>query len=375
MPHRSRPRRVLALALLALAFLALVLGLATTTGADGGDPRPPAGAKPPMEQPKPAQPAPAKDGEAKDGEAKADPLLIGTFPVTAESIIDGDTIRLPDGKPSIRLLGLDTEETFKNEATRKAAAADFAAYAKAQRGDSLRPVKYGTPAGEAARDYLKALAKGCTTMRLERERPNGRDRGTYGRLLAYVFLIKGDASINVTEALIRTGHSPYFVKYGRSARFDKLFTAAQDEAREAGRGIWSKTGPAHYPDYDERLPWWNERAAQLERWSKLAAGADHVTLGEPTTDAKLKTLVGKEATVFGLLDRELPVKGGDKRIFLLSHMRRRGFALVVFDTALAKSLDEQERFHSMYVTVRAKVTLYKGRAQMVLEKSTQVSTK
>ncbi len=352
-----------------------MLGLTSSAAADDGDRQPPAEAKPPVERAKPAPPAPAEPTPPKDAEVRPDPLLIGTFPLTAESIIDGDTIRLPDGKPSIRLLGLDTEETFRSEAARKAATADFAAYAKAQRGDSKRPVKYGTPAGEAARDYLKALAKGCTTMRLERERPNGRDRGTYGRLLAYVFLLKGDASINVTEALIRAGHSPYFVKYGRSARFDKLFTAAQDEAREAGRGIWSKTGPAHYPDYDERLPWWSARAAQLERWSKLAASADHVTLGEPTTDAKLKTLVGKEATVFGLFDRELPVKGADKRIFLLSHMRRRGFALVVFDPALAKSLDDQERFHSMYVTVRAKVTLYKGRAQMVLEKSTQVSTK
>ena len=88
-----------------------------------------------------------------------------------------------------------------------------------------------------------------------------------------------------------------------------------------------------------------------------------------------KALVGKEAVVFGTLDREMSLKTTDKRIFLLGHQRRRGFALVVFDGTVAKTLDEQERFHSMYVTVRGKVTLYRGRPQMVITNAAQVSTK
>lgn len=327
----------------------------------------------PSAPPKPAPKAPKAPKQAP--KKAADPLLIGEYGLSAEQVVDGDTIRLPDGRGSIRILGLDCEETFKNERDRKAAAADFAAYAKAKRGDAKRPVKYGTPAGEAATAYLKALAKNCKTMRLERDRVGARERGTYGRMLAHVFLVQADGTrLNVAENLIRAGHSPRFVKYGRSARFHGLFSLAQDEARKAGRGIWNPNGPAHYPDYDERLTWWIARMAQLERWQVNAKKPDHVTLGAPDADKKLAALAGKDAVVFGLFDRELAVKSDDKRIFLLTHERRRGFPLVVFDDGVAKTLDARERFHSMYVTVRGKVTLYKRRPQMVIERAAQVST-
>jgi len=302
--------------------------------------------------------------------------VIGTYPLQLENIIDGDTIRLPNGLPSVRILGIDTEETFKHEEDRKAAAADFAAYAKAKRGKHPRPVKYGTPAGDAAAQFLKTLATGCTSIRLERDRVGGRERGTFGRILAHVFLLKkGEPAINVSEALIRAGQAPYFNKYGRSARFDKLYATAQAEARVGARGIWAQSGPAHYPDYPERLAWWTARADQIARWQKVAAQPGHVTLGEPEAMKRLTALAGKDATVFGLLARELPIKAGDKRIFLLSQDRRHGFALVFFDLEAAKTLDEREPFHSMYATVRGKVTLYHGQPQMVLEHVAQVSTK
>ncbi len=325
-----------------------------------------------------AAPAQPKAEKAREPQAKPDPLVIGVYAMSLEQVVDGDTIRLPDGQGAIRILGIDTEELYhppKGAGPLRPWAKGFDAYARAQRGDRKRPVKYGTPAGEAARAFLRQLAKGCSKMRLERDFVGQRPRGTFGRVLAHVFLLGDDGTEhNVAEVLLRAGHSPYFMKYGRSARFDAAFSLAQDDACKARRGIWGSGGPDHYPDYLERLAWWSARAAQIDRWSRHKAKPDHVTLGEPEADRKLKALVGKQAVVFGAREREIPVKGGDKRIFLLSHERRRGLPLVVFDADVAESIDARERFHSMYVTVRGKITLYKGRPQIVIEQASQIST-
>jgi len=141
MPHRphhaSRPWLLLC--------LALGFGLCSSLVIAGGE----------------SPPAPASPAKAAPIVKKTDPLVIGTYPLALENIIDGDTIRLPDGLPSVRILGIDAEETFKHDADRKAAAQDFAAYAKLKRGRHARPVKYGTPAGEAAAQFLRTLGKGA----------------------------------------------------------------------------------------------------------------------------------------------------------------------------------------------------------------------
>lgn len=316
--------------------------------------------------------APAK--AAPEGEPQADPLLIGTYPASVECVVDADTLRLREARTSVRVLGIDAEELFRNAADREAAAKDFAAYAKAKRGTRAYPAKYGTPAGEAAKAYTQALMQGVTSLRLERDFVGQRAKGTFGRLLAHVFLVKPDGEVNLALELIRSGHTPYFNKYGRSRRFDEAFRKAQAEAREAKRGIWNPDGPAHYPDYPERLAWWSARADQVDRWRAVAEQPNHVTLGTPGADAKLASLVGKEAVVFGTFDRELPVKGGDRRVYLLTHERRRGFPFVIFDRELADSLD-WERIGSRYVTLRGKVTLHKDRPQIVVESATQISTR
>ncbi|MDF1700957.1 MAG: thermonuclease family protein [Planctomycetota bacterium] len=318
--------------------------------------------------------APVAPAPAAEAPPKADPLVIGRFPGTPECIVDGDTVRLPKGNPSVRVLGIDSEELFKQARDRKAAEKDFAAYAKAQQGDHPRPRKYGTPAGEAARDFARALMKDATGLRLERDAVDARAKGTYGRILAHVFIEKPSGEVHLAEALVRAGHSPYFTKYGRSRRFDAAFRKAQDEAREAKRGIWSSEGPGHYPDYEERLRWWNARADQITRWRAIAGKPNHVTLGAKGADKKLATLVGKEVVLFGLYDRELPVSGADRRILLLSHERGRGIPLVFFDPKVIGALD-MDALGKGYVTVRGKLTLYKDRPQIVVESPTQISTK
>src|SRR5207248_4191012 len=127
----------------------------------------------------------------------------------------------------------------------------------------------------------------------------------FGRRLAHVFVTKDGKAVLYAEALVRAGLSPYSVKYGRSRRFDAVLRAAQAEARGAKRGVWGDA-VKHYPDYDERLAWWEERAKQVEAWDREFRGdvpaADHVRLGVPGETGRLLGRMGKRVTLFGSVE-------------------------------------------------------------------------
>lgn len=342
------------------ALLALLLLCAPTWADD--DPLPPV--VPPV--------VPTAPGPAKPVPPKA-PLVFGTYAATAADVVDGDTIRIT-GQPAVRVLCVDTEETYKRPEDRAAAEANFAAYAKAMRGTHPRPRKFGTPAGEAAKVFFVELMQGVTHVRLERDELGAPEADLYGRRLAHVFLIKPTGDVLLTEALIQAGHSPYFVKYGGSARFDARFRAAEKAAREAKRGVWGTEGPAHYPDYPERLVWWHAREAQIKAWRLLRTKPDHVSLGEPTTATKLKSRVGKSVVVFGLFSRVIETRDKSRMIMFLANERRRGLPVVFFDKAEYAKLD-LEALESRYITVRGSLSLYKGSPQMVVERADQISTR
>jgi len=65
-------------------------------------------------------------------------------------------------------------------------------------------------------------------------------RGRYGVLLAYVFV---DGK-NINLDLVRKGLSPYYIKYGRSQKYDADFRAAQNQARKEKLNIWDDRKPA-----------------------------------------------------------------------------------------------------------------------------------
>ncbi len=297
-------------------------------------------------------------------------LDLGTFVVGPEVVTDGDTLRLPDRGP-VRVLGVDCEELFKSPRTREEAERDFAAYTRARRGDAAVPVKFPTPAGEAARDAARALVATAGQVRLERDSVIASDVDNYGRTLAHVVLLGPEGDVLLSEALIEQGHSPYFVKYGRSRRFDRRLARAEKRARARRRGIWSETGPDHYPDYEERLDWWHARADQVDRWRAREDAPGHVSLDDPSADARLRGLVGREATVFGLLrarkDEGLP------RILWLRHLPRLDFPVVLFDVAVWDGLDHEALRHR-FVTVTGNVTLYRNRPQILVERATQIGT-
>jgi endonuclease YncB( thermonuclease family) len=313
--------------------------------------------------------------------APADPLLLGEHALEPDPVVDGDTIRLaPRGRaPSVRILALDAEELFHGSRTevardRAAAERDFAAYAAGKRAGSPSPVKYGTPEGEAARDFAREAFRGVARVRLERDEV-GRDTDGYGRLLAHVFFEKDGREVLYAEAAIRAGHSPYFTKYGRSLRFDARFVAAQEEARRAKRGIWAEGGP-HYPDYAERLAWWEERAKQVEEWARLAAappeGAVLARLGVPAETAALRRRVGERATVFGSLDRA--DADSSPKALLFSDAPHAPLRVVVPDDAVWNALDlgaASRRF----CRVTGVVTEARGRLRLTLSSPTDISTR
>lgn len=121
---------------------------------------------------------------------------------TVDSVRDGDTILLEDGR-RVRLVQVDAPEL-------------------------------GVECwGEEAADALERLAPPGTDLRLERD-PGLDDVDRHGRLLRYVHA--GDS--NLTLELVRIGAAaPYFYRCERGLYARRLVAAAR-EARTGRRGLW-----------------------------------------------------------------------------------------------------------------------------------------
>jgi len=120
-------------------------------------------------------------------------------------IIDGDTIVLKKGT-KVRYRGINSPEIPHKDKT-------------------------GEPLGWEATKRNKQLVQG----RLVRLVQDDEKRDRFGRLLAYVFLPDGRM---VNEILVREGMA--FVCFSeKGSSFSKRLLAAQREAIDAGRGIWS----------------------------------------------------------------------------------------------------------------------------------------
>jgi micrococcal nuclease len=119
--------------------------------------------------------------------------------------VDGDTLLLAD-HTRVRLLGVDTPETKRPEA----------------------PVE---PWGPEAHEFTRARVEG-REVRLEFDKER---YDKYGRVLAYVYL--GDWFLN--EELIRAGMGRAITNHPYSEAMKRRFRAAEREARDNRRGIWS----------------------------------------------------------------------------------------------------------------------------------------
>lgn len=124
-------------------------------------------------------------------------------------VIDGDTIDIiyQGKKERVRLLRVDTPESVHPDRSRN------------------------TEMGRRASAYTKSRLTG-KYVGLEFE---GKKRGRYGRLLAYV-IVDGQ---NFNLELVQKGWSPYYTKYGKSDKYHTDFLAAEKEAKAKGLNIWS----------------------------------------------------------------------------------------------------------------------------------------
>lgn len=130
-------------------------------------------------------------------------------PAKVVKVIDGDTINVElSGKAeTIRLIGIDAPE----------------------QNDPRRPVQCF--ANEAA-NKAKELLSGKTIL-LEADATQG-DRDKYQRLLRYIFL----AQTNINKLLISEGYAHEYT-YNLPYRYQSEFKQAENEAREAERGLWA----------------------------------------------------------------------------------------------------------------------------------------
>jgi len=312
--------------------------------------------------------------QAQRSPAQLEPrLVIGEFRLT--KVVDGDTIKVSGLDSSLRLLGIDTEETFKSAADRRAAAAGLGPYMTAKRGAAPRPVKMATPMGEQAKDFAERFFAGVDTVRLERDHPAER-RDRYNRILAYVFVKRDGAWLSYNVACVRAGMAPYFPKYGRSRRFHADFVAAEAEAKREQLGIWAPGAPG-YPDYPEREAWWAARGDFVEAFRTAAEhNPSYVDLTHDDAMQRLEALVGTPVVVLGIVgDVTISVTGPSK--VTLARRVSDDFPLVFFDRGVLTS-SGISAWRGEPAMVSGTPTMYENKRdhrkqlQLVIERATQV---
>lgn len=294
------------------------------------------------------------------------PLELGTFPLL--KVIDGDTVKVGGLDSTLRLLAIDTEETFKKEKERRAFEQGWERYLAEAEAKSRGPVKIPTPLGEDAKYFALEFFKGVRNVHLELDHPK-EVRGRFNRFLTYVFVDKGGERINYNVECVRAGMSPYFTKYGYSRRFHDEFIAAQDEARAAGRGIWDPS-KQHYLDYDARLAWWNARADYIAAFEAEAEGRDdHIVLTHFDSADRLASMVGREVVILATIADIRDSKTGPTKV-LLSRRMFSDFAVIFFDDEVFEATG-MRKHKGEHVQVRGVVTSwynkYKKREDLQIE--------
>lgn len=143
-------------------------------------------------------------------------LIACAHTFTIARIIDGDTVVLSDGR-HVRLIGVDTPESFKNRKLAK----------DANTLNQESTVMQGL--GKKAAAYTRSIALN-RQVRIKGDR-HARDR--YGRILGYVFFTDGTM---LNEKLIKDGYGCAYTRFRFKHR--DQFVLAEKEARSGGRGLW-----------------------------------------------------------------------------------------------------------------------------------------
>lgn len=125
-------------------------------------------------------------------------------------VIDGDTIELQDGQ-TVRLIGIDTPETV----------------------DPRRPV--GCFGKEASNETKRLVFNKVVILQKDVS-----ETDKYGRLLRYVYLpLEDGQTLFVNDYLVRKGFAKALT-FPPDVKFNEQFREAEQQAREAKRGLWGR---------------------------------------------------------------------------------------------------------------------------------------
>jgi micrococcal nuclease len=141
---------------------------------------------------------------------------------TLVKVVDGDTLSIAhNGRvENIRLIGIDTPESRRNEKAKKDAARS--------NGDIQKITKLGK---EATR-FVRSVVKPGDRIAIEFDKQT---RDKYGRLLGYVYLSNGKM---LNEEIVKAGYAS-LLTYPPNVRYQDRFLRAYRQARENNRGLWN----------------------------------------------------------------------------------------------------------------------------------------
>jgi endonuclease YncB( thermonuclease family) len=301
--------------------------------------------------------------------------IIGEYRIT--KVTDGDTFKFEGLDKSTRLLGIDTEETFKDSQAQQKSFDLMSIWPEeyfriqAEKKTNF-PIKPESPFGFETWEWTKDFTEDAVTVRLEKE-DTVRITDSYGRYLVYVILEFEDREVNYNIESVRQGYSPYYNKYGNSKRFHEEFQEAQNYARQKRLGIWG-TDAKCYPDYEARLIWWNKRAEQIEEYERQYARSENsFNLMNDGEYERLKNFIDKDVLVFINITEIIT----DKNPSIIRTNVKRGvdFDIVFFDE-YRKILDEYdtEILKEFFLFATGKLTIYRDRYQIVVESPNQIWT-
>ena len=134
-----------------------------------------------------------------------------------ERVVDGDTLKLSDGR-RVRLIGVDTPELHYSKKLIRDARS------------SNRDIKTIQAMGQAASDFTKSLCVG-KKVRLETDVEK---YDKYGRVLAYVYLEDGSF---LNAKILEEGYGQVMTIPPNVSRAE-YFLKLQREAREKEKGFW-----------------------------------------------------------------------------------------------------------------------------------------
>jgi micrococcal nuclease len=209
-------------------------------------------------------------------------------------------------------------------------------------------------------------------------------RDNFGRVLGFVHA----AGLDFQEHMIRTGYSPYFVKYGYADFLDyhARYTASEREAQSAHLGVWDQleVNGAEARNYALLGVWWHLRAQAIAAYREARIG-DPLLFNSRLDYERLLTLAAHdtEATVFTEL-REYHRVGGRHVVVTIGSLQQ-PFQLFVPDAdadagqAILRLLDnryiaaEPEHPRRSYAYVRGTLKLFDGKPEIVVRAMGQIS--